>query len=82
MSLLKHPLDAIAQPVVGLVAWEGVLAGRAGGDDGLGAEGRDGLAESAAVVGGVGDDVVGGHAVEQCGGLGDVARLARRQDEA
>jgi hypothetical protein len=55
---------------------EGMLARWVGRDDGLSADGFDELAQGPAVIGGVGDDVACGLAVEEGRGLGDVAGLA------
>lgn len=66
-------------------AWvAGVLDGPVGarGDDGLGSDLAQCLVEVVGVVGLVGDDGGGLEAIEESGGLDDVAAMARRQDEA
>jgi len=69
-------LDAIAQFVEGEVVGDQAPAGGVAGDDGLGAVTGDELAQGIAVIGLVGDHVVGVEAFEQCVCLGSIAALA------
>ena len=58
-----------------------LLACSVRGDDGLGPLGLDEGAQSVAVVGLVGEDVPRGNALKQRWSRGDVALLARRDDD-
>lgn len=78
----EHALDTVALFVEARVA--GVFAGPVWPwrNDGLGADLAQRVVEMVGVVGLVGDDGGGPEAVEQGGGLDDVASVAGGQDEA
>lgn len=76
-ELVEAAFDAVAQLVDGWIVGEGMLAGGIGWNDGFGAAVGDDGAQSAAVVGGVGDDVAGAVAFEAGPALGSRRRSGR-----
>ena len=72
----KQSLDPIAKLVKGRVVRGRVLSGPQRGNDRSGANLADGGAETRGIVSAAGDDMAGGLADQQIGGVHDVAGVA------
>lgn len=81
LEFVEASFDEVARFVCFEVVGDQRPAGRIAGDDSLGPHPGDDGAQGVAVIGLVGEDTFGLQPFEQGGPLGNIAALARRQDQ-